>query len=229
MEKFKTGMNVFTPKEIIDLSRSIHPNMPQHPEDNPFKIKRLKSFQTHNSTLEVLNITTHTGTHIDAPLHLIKDGRSIDKIPLELFQGEAIPIDLFSKEEDESITEKDFLKYNRFIKNGNIVLLCTGWQERAMSKKSYIYHSPYLTEDGAWYLVSKGIRGVGIDHLTIGTIDPGKDIPPNITLLKNNVWIMENMYLPKRLLKKKRWYFIGLPINIKGVSGSFVRPVVIVS
>ena len=178
---------------------------------------------------EVVTAAIHVGTHIDSPSHRFRNGKTIDQYFLIRFQGNAIPINLYHKKAGEEITDNDILPYMSKIKEGDIVLLCTGWSEKKKEKDNdeYIYQSPWLGKKACEMLIAAGVNAVGIDHFSIGGANPNNVTIPHDLLLLANVLIFEDMLLPKELFEKESWYVAAFPVNMGKTTGSFARIVAI--
>jgi arylformamidase len=214
-----------TVKRVLDLSLPLYhgclwtPFLPL-PEVNRTAHVGLEGYQ-----MERVTMYTHTGTHIDAPAHLLKDGATLDTVAVERFQGAAVAVDLYHKEAREPITPQDFAPYDSGIEPGDFVLLCTGWGTKAGPTKEYLFQSPWLRVDAANYLIGKGIKGVGIDHPSISGMEEKEDIPTHVALLGAGVLILEGLSLPHELLELSKWYLVALPIPLQGASGAPARVV----
>jgi len=214
---------------LIDLSQPIideGPNCPVHP---PISAKVVATHSKDNWHMEMITLATHTGSHLDAPLHKIDGGKSIDQIPLDSFVGEAVLCDLRDSDADRPITAE--------ILSGNlsgslkdaIVLLATGWGERRAANDEWHYHSPYLTPDGAQWLVDQGIRSVGIDHYSIGGSRDPDNTRTHEIILGNGLWVVEDLRFPEEIFTAgPRFRFMALPINFPSHSGAFCRPVALI-
>jgi len=212
-------------KRIIDLTQPIFDNCPGNPVFPKVSVKPITSYEKDGWFTEYINITTHISSHIDAPAHFLNGGKTIDKIPLERFQGPAVALDLYQKSRDEEIVIEDLIAYKDRIKEGDFVLLCTGWGEKRAQNDEYLLHSPWLGGEAAKWLVNKKINGVGIDHFSIGGANPSHVQAPHKVLLEAEILILEELYLPKVLLERKRWYLVAFPLKLPGASGSLVRAV----
>lgn len=219
-------------KRVLDISQPLDHNCPGIPGLPLMKVELKHTYPVDRFNLETIEMYTHTGTHIDAPCHMLDAAKTIDQIPVERFQGEAVPIDLYHKKPKEPITAQDLMKYDREVVEGNIVLLCTGWGEKRGFSVEYVYQSPYLCKEAAEWLVSKKVKGVGIDHFSVSGAfqDPQeeeeKDRPTHEALLGAEIWIMESLYLPREILNIRRWYLVAMPLLLKGGSGAPARAVV---
>lgn len=211
-------------KKLLDLSQPIYHNCPGWPTHPLTRIELIRSVPVDGYNVEFLEMCSHSGTHLDVPFHFYPDGKTIDQFPIDSFQGEAIVVDLLYKGVDEAIDVKDFEKMNNKIKSNDIVILFTGWGYKRGFNNEY-YKWPYLSEEGAKWLVDKKVKGVGIDGMSIGGIEPLKGRPSHEVLLKKNIWILEEMNLTKDILEYDRWYLFAFPILFKNFSGSPVRAV----
>lgn len=216
-------------KKIIDISQPFAEDGFNNPAFDDGRVEVCMCHEDVGWHAEKIITATHCGTHIDAPLHKIEGGKSIDEFPLERFFGKAVVIDLYDKTADEEITYDDVYKYDNLICSGINVLLCTGWtvKKTEASKDEYLYYSPWLGKSAAEYLVEKRVNAVGIDHFSIGGANPENVSIPHEILLSNDVLIIEGLYLPKMLFDNTTWLLSVFPIKIKNASGSLARAVAI--
>lgn len=208
---------------IIDITQPVYHECPGNPAFPPMQVKREMRAEEIGWNAERLEISTHIGTHIDSPWHRKNGVRTIDQMPPDAFIGPATAIDLFHKKADEGIFPADLLPYESDLKP--IVLLCTGWGEKRAHTDEYMLHSPWLSAEGAEWLVAKGIKGVGIDHFSIGGANPDNVCAPHDDLLDGGVWILEELLLPKEILTFENLHVIALPLLVKGASGAPTRAV----
>jgi kynurenine formamidase len=163
---------------------------------------------------------------LDAPLHKIAGGKSIDQLPLQTFVGPAFIFDLRDSQPDRAIDGATLSKLagGRDLRD-RIVLLATGWGDRRAKSEEWLRHSPYVSPDGARWLVKEKIRGVGIDHYSIGGCGDENAVTHEI-LLGNEIWIVEELHFSAEAMQVEQpAMFWALPINFRGFSGSFCRPV----
>src|SRR6476659_9613431 len=212
---------------LIDLSQPIHdgcPNCPAHP---PVRVTAGATHEKDGWRLELLSFASHTGSHVDAPLHKLAGGASLDQVPLDRFVGEAFVVDLRDATASMPITADLLAKRLRGRVTDRIVLLATGWGERRQRTDEWFYRSPFLSTDGAQWLVERRVRGVGIDHYSIsGAAEPNNARVHEI-LLGGGTWIVEELKFPPEVFALPQPVkFWSLPINFKGFSGAFCRPVI---
>jgi kynurenine formamidase len=214
---------------LIDLSQPLYdgaPNCPAHP---PVKSEIIADHPKDGWRVELLTLASHTGSHVDAPYHKLADGANLDQIPLERFTGQAVIGDFRGATPDEPLTaEKLSAKLSAPLAE-RIVLLATGWGAKRAKTEEWLRHPPYVSPDGAEWLVAQRIRAVGIDHYSIaGARDPINSQTHTI-LLQAGVWIVEELSFPDEVFKVPQPFeFMSLPIHFRGFTGSFCRPVAVI-
>ncbi|MDH3278435.1 MAG: cyclase family protein [Nitrosopumilus sp.] len=208
----------------IDLTLTISRSIPTFPDSPKPQFISWSNLKKDGYNLELLFLSSHTGTHIDAPYHFIKNGIKINEISLDRLIGNAILIKLH-KTKNTTITKLDitlFEKNNGKITNNSSVFFFTGWQKK-LKKNNYFTENPGLSKSAAKYLASKKINLVGIDS---PSIDLGKDKSFSVhhVLSKNNILIVENLANLDKI-SSKEFNFTILPLKIKDATGSPVRAV----
>lgn len=174
-------------------------------------------------------MASHTGSHIDAPLHKMPEGKSIDSYPLETFVGQAVVADLRDVPAVEPLTSGHLKRRLPEDLKDRIVLLMTGWGAKRAPTREWFYFSPFLAPTGAEWLVAQGVRAVGIDHYSIGGAREPENSQTHRILLENGLWIVEELNLPEELLDEEQpLEFWAMPVNLKGLSGSPCRPIAVV-
>ena len=202
--------------KIYDLSPEISGGMAVYRnklEKKPIlKVTRTIKEGTNESRLE---IDLHTGSHVDAPFHLLQNGKTIEKIELDRFFGKCIVLEFINIK--GAITKNHFK--GKKIQKNKIVLLKT----KNKAEKEFNPNFAYLDKRGAQYLVSKKVKAVGIDSLGIERNQPNHET--HKILLRNNILIFEGLDLSK--VKEGRYFFYGLPLKIKNGDGSPIRAALI--
>ena len=214
---------------IIDLSQPLYdgaPNCPAHP---PVKVEIIADHPQVGWRVELLTLASHTGSHVDAPYHKLANGANLDQIPLGQFAGQAVLADCRGVGPDEPLTADKRAATLPMPLADRIVLLATGWGAKRAKTDEWLQHPPYLSPDGAEWLVNQKIRAVGIDHYSIaGPRDPVNSQTHSI-LLGANVWIVEELSFPDEIFGiSQPFEFMSLPINFRGFTGAFCRPVAVV-
>lgn len=206
---------------IIDISQPLYHHCPGNPGFPPMEVVQDMWADECGWNAEKLSFHTHIGTHMDSPGHRKNSGRTIDQMPPDTFIGPATAIDLFNKQPDEPILVSDLEPYTADLKP--IVLLCTGWGVKRAKTDEYNFHSPWLSVEAAQWLVDHKVRGVGIDHFSIGGANSNNVAPPHDILLDADVYILEELFLPREILTFQNLQVIALPILLQNGSGAPAR------
>jgi kynurenine formamidase len=214
------------PKRIYDLSQPVFSNCPQYPDTNPrpAQIQLMYMLAVQGVNKEIVHISTHTGTHCDAPYHFFEDGKTIDQIPLETYVGTATILDLREKKPGEAIERADIDRRSEQIDAGDIVLLNTGGGRLRANTARFLTEYVYLGGEAAQALVDRGAKGVGIDAVSLGGYnDPAKAGPPHRIMLENGKFIIEELYFPDEVMDGKKRLFVAAPVKLQGCSGAWAR------
>lgn len=214
--------------KIFDLSQPLFdecPNCPVHP---PVRVLHTADHPVNGWRMEELHMASHSGTHLDAPLHKLAGGRSIDLFALEAFVGRPVVADLAAEvvpDQAIGVTELERAFEGQDL-GGAIVLLHTGWGLRRKRGDDWWYRSPFLSPAGAEWLVARKVLGVGIDHFSIGGTREPDNAKTHEILMGAGVWIVEELCF------REGWrdaldgaVFQALPLNLPGFSGSPCRAV----
>ena len=206
-------------EKSVDLTHELHNGMPVYPGDPSPSFTRVATIQKDHVNLTRLTLGSHTGTHIDAPRHFIPDGISIDQIPPSKLVGEAYIADLSDKPIGSGITERDLRRsLEDEVSTDDIVVCYTScsehWDDRSL-RENYTY----LTGDAAEYLVSKKIRAVGIDFLSVEKFNAPDPIAHK-TLLRKGVFIIESLSRETRQFVGTRILLLCMPIKLQDGDGA---------
>lgn len=202
----------------IDISLPLHNEMVHWPGDPPLRIKRVHDLNHGDShTLSEISMGSHTGTHIDAPLHFIQKGISIDKMPLDVTVGRARVIEI---QDAESIKPEELFDHR--IRRGERILFKTRNSSRVRQTDTFVEDFVFISNEAARFLVKRGIRVIGIDYLSIGGFKRGGS---NVhqTLLQGGVWIIEGLDLS--LVSPGRYDLICLPLKLDQADGAPARAI----
>lgn len=207
--------------KITDLTQIISPNMPVFPGDEKPFLKRKAILEKDGFREMEISLSTHTGTHIDAPAHILENGPFLDNMNVGHFIGKAVIID-FSKM-DETLIETDFLKsHEERIKTVDFVVIKTGWS-RYWGEESYYSGFPSLSEEAAEWLAEFNLKGVGIDAISIDDIE-STTLRVHKKLLSKNIIIIENMTNLDSVCEDE-FLLSVMPLKVENADGSPVRAV----
>ena len=208
---------------IIDLTHTISPETFVYPGTPAPSFSATRTLTMNGARETLLQMGSHTGTHMDAPRHILREGSSLDQLPPSQFCGRAAVLDVSGLEEGSVITA-DFLKaQNGELLNSDYVLLYTGWEKKWRTPAFLEERYPVLDEDAARYLVSCGLKGVGVDCISVDPID-SESYPAHHGLLGGGLVIVENLCL-KKIVGRKDVMFFALPLKYAGADGAPVRAI----
>ncbi len=210
---------------IIDLSVPLENDMPVYPGDPTPDFKATRTLEEHGVLVTKMQLGTHTGSHMDAPLHFIAGGESIDELDLKKIVTEAIVLDLSNKEMGSAITIEDLEKFSDSIRKGDGVLLFTGtsklWGDERILRKF-----TYIDPNAARWLVDKKVSIVGIDCLSVEKYNA--DAPEtHKTLLSAGIPLIETLSSNLEKIAGERVLLIALPLKIKGRDAAPARVIAI--
>jgi kynurenine formamidase len=226
--------------EIIDLSQEIFSGMPVFPGLPPVYVTvhasheqsdGVKNSDTITPAVHRLELGEHTGTHVDAINHMARhyQGQSIDTMPLTMFYTEGICLDLSEKSLRELIEVADLERAcfdaGLQIKPGDTVLLYTDHYRRTFGTDDW-FHGPGISSEAARWLGQQKIAAFGVETASPGVRHiSNKEVHTICGELGFTHY--ENMINLHQLIGRGRFRFIGLPLKIRGGTGSPVRAVAI--
>jgi kynurenine formamidase len=172
----------------------------------------------------VFMMDEHTGTHFDAPFHFDPDGPTVEKLPVNRFLGPAKLVDVSSRKPDEEVSramiETAAAEQDVKIKSGEILILRT--TRAKWGSPEYLKHTS-IGKTGAEAIVEYGVNAVGMDMHSADTMwDLSK--PAHTMLCKARIPIFENL-VNLESIRAKSFDFVGLPLKMKGATGSPVRAI----
>ena len=212
---------------ILDLTLDLHEGMPTypspwHPSVDIHQIGRID--MEHRRSYSV-TLGTHTGTHMDSPAHMVKDGITIDKIPLETIVGEAKVLDFSHKGRGDVITRENLENCGVALEKGDRLILKTGWY-REWGSNAFYDRWPWLNAEAAHYIVDAGVIFLAMDIPSpddpLGDTGYGKPSPIHDIFLGSGVIMVE--YLNRTLeLPNGKVKLTALPLKVLGVDGFLSR------
>jgi len=194
------GVNMY----LIDLTKPIFNNMEVYPGDPPVIFEKWCDIDDVGYRVTKICFGTHTGTHIDAPSHMIRDGPSIDSLEINRFIGRALLINIDKKVVDIG----DIKAFDELFQNDTILLIKT--------KKN-----GFLTIDAANYIVSKRVKLVIFHENCIIDSEGEEDYPVHKTFLSNDIPIVSNAINLERV--ENGDLVIVAPLKLIGVDGAACR------
>lgn len=202
-------------KKYYDISVPISSNLPIWPDTQPIEFQRTLDLDRGDIANDTtIYMSVHTGTHVDASLHFVSSGRSVDELPLETLIGPATVIDVGEIEVITAI----FLEGLELPNNLKRILFKTKNSRLWNSINSSTFETNFvaLSFDAAKWIVKQGIILVGIDYLSIQCFYDGPET--HIILLQSEVVVIEGLNLID--VPAGDYELICLPIKLQGLEGA---------
>ena len=202
---------------VYDLTHTIRNDMPVYPGTEQPRLTTACTIEEVGYRETLLHMYSHTGTHMDAPAHMLPDGAALDRYPGEKFVGAAIVVDCRG---EKDISLPLLQRYD--LSGVDFVLFCTGWDKK-WGTPAYYENFPCLTAEAAAYLAALPLKGVGEDSISLDPCD-STDFPNHITLMKAGFINTENLTGLDALLGR-RFTFVTLPLKFENADGCSCRAI----
>lgn len=190
---------------LIDLSHAFSAHMPVYPGDPTPELKPIASLETDGFCDHLLSTPLHVGTHMDAPRHMLRDGKDLSEFDVSRFVGRGVLLDCGGK----SVIDADVLDGVR-VEKGDVVLVWTCFDAKYRTP-AYFSDFPLMTEAFANELVESGASIVGMDT-------PSPDRAPyqvHKILLAKPVLIIENLTHLEKLAGVDSFEVFALPMKLE--------------
>ncbi|MFC1958897.1 cyclase family protein [Chloroflexota bacterium] len=222
---------------IIDLTATIgDPRLPVIPFFPQVTLEPIHIHEVHGRSNTKLSMPIHVGTHVDAPYHFVPEGVAVDELPLEKVMGKAVRLDLRKlAKENTAITVEDVrsvVASRKIDLRGKIVVLQTGWAERAFFSLNFYTDNPFLAEETSHWLVTQAIKALALDHpiesgIKLGSPPPTLgDSPNHRYFLGNGIPFIENV-VNLETFDDLEFGIIAMPLKIFHGDGGPARVIAI--
>ena len=205
------------PSELFDITRTLSPTLAVWPGDTPFSAQIVSRVsQGEISNLTTLTMSSHTGTHADAPYHIKDDGLPMAKVSLAAYVGPATVVTV--QRRAGALTLADFPGFNWVGLQRLLVHSTASAWPAGRFLSEYIYTSSELVD----FLAEQGLILFGSDAPSVDPVDSAT-LPAHHTLIDNGIAILENLLLTG--VPDGQYELIALPLKIEGGDGSPVRAI----
>ncbi len=212
---------------VVDLSRTISEDMPVYPGTEQPVITNPCTIEQCGFAEKKITLYSHTGTHMDAPLHILTDAPSLEDLGVNHFIGSGVVIDLSRNViKNRSIELSELMPYKDILKIKDYVLLHTGWG-KYWGENEYFKGYPVLTRDAAVWLAGFKLKGVGIDMISIDQPET-TDMEIHKIFLSRNIVIIENLSNLSELAERS-FIFCCFPLKLINSDGSPVRAIAVIN
>ena len=203
--------------KIFDITRTINPNLAGWPGDTPFSAKTLVAIKDSAAiNLTTLTMSSHLGTHVDAPYHFLDDDLTMEKVPLAAYIGPATVVTV--QREAGPLIPADFPDLD--WRNVKRLLVHSVASARPLDQfpTEFIYPSPELAD----FMAGRGIVLFGSDAPSMDDMH-SKTLPGHKALRRHRIAILEGLLLSG--VSDGNYELIALPLKIEGGDGSPVRAI----
>jgi kynurenine formamidase len=205
----------------VDLTHTLTPGMPVYPNTQPPTFTNANTIERHGFAEKLISMYSHTGTHVDAPAHMLAGGATLDRLDVRRFVGPACVIDV-SAPGVSMVPASTLDSAADLVAGCQFVLFHTGWSER-WGQDDYFSGFPVLSLEAARWLALRGLSGVGFDAISADPV--GAPVFENhFEFFRAGMLIVENL-TGLRPLVGKRFTFSCLPLKLQDADGSPVRAV----
>lgn len=205
--------------QVIDLSHVISSDMPVFPGTEQPVFQKANTLAKDGFREAKITMYSHTGTHIDAPAHMLEGAPCLDDFGIDQYIGRAVIIDV-SKLKLSRIEQGTLLPYAETITQADFLILKTGWS-RFWGEPNYYSGFPALSKEAAGWLSEFNLKGIGIDAISIDSMDTA-DFPVHKLFLAKNILIIENLTNLDSICQE-RFILSIMPLKTKAADGSPVR------
>ena len=207
-------------RNIVDLSLMLYDKARVFELDPKTDFEQYHTIDSLGYNIKRLTMSSHIGTHVDAPNHFLKDGKTIDQVALSKFVGNATVIDLSHKKEGSIIDVEDLAPYESYFKKDAKVLLRTDWGQK-YGEDIYFSQFPRMTIAAAKWIAEKKIDLLGLETPSVNPMDYARI---HQDLLREEIVILEGLVNLKKI-PCEEFELIALPLKIEGGDGSPVRAI----
>jgi arylformamidase len=206
---------------VYDVTLTISPDIPVWPGDPPVDLQRVSKMEEGEiNNVTRMNISVHTGTHVDAPYHFLPKGKTVETLNLKTLTGRAYVADLPNT---DLITAAEIQAAEIPPRTKRVLFKTRNSSHWAKGHSEFNTNYVAISPDGAKYLVERGVKLVGVDYLSVA---PYEDVAPtHQILLKAGVIIVEGLDLSK--VAQGRYTFYCLPLKISKSDGAPARAMLI--
>ncbi len=210
---------------VIDLSHTLAPGMPCYPGTPAPEFHPLSTIERDGFSEQLLTLSSHTGTHVDLPSHILEGGETLDALSPDRFAGAGAVLDLRGVS-GGVISIGQLEPFLPLLEACDFLLLWTGW-DRKWDTPGYFEGYPVLAPEAALWLARFSLKGVGVDAVSVDREDAA-GYPVHAGLLRSGMIIIENL-AGLGALPATPFTFCCFPLKIAGAEASPTRAVALVN
>ncbi|MQC26068.1 MAG: cyclase family protein [Chloroflexi bacterium] len=203
-----------------DVTLTISPEMPVWPGDPSVDIHRVAKIEDgQHANVSHIQMGVHTGTHVDAPYHFLKNGETVENLPLKILVGRAYVVHL--PDSVDLITADTMANADIPPRTRRVLFRTRNSKQWAKGYGSFIEDFVSINEDAAELLAQRGVKLVGVDYLSVAPF--GNSVPTHKILLEAGVVVVEGLNLGE--VSQGRYNFFCLPLKLANSDGAPARAI----
>lgn len=209
--------------KVIDLTHTIRPDMPVYPGTEQPKFLPANSYEQDGFRETLMQMYTHTGTHMDPPAHLYPGKKTLDQFPADQFIGKALVIDCRELKTGEAITMAHIRKYGERAEQADFLLFNLGW-DQYWGSDAYFGDYPCVDDEVLDYIMKGSYKGIGFDVIGLDPIADAALVRHNRLFEKYDMVNIENLK-NLHLCGSDLFWFSCFPLKLQDADGSPIRAV----
>jgi arylformamidase len=204
---------------VVDLSHTISEDMPVYPGTEGPKLQRANTIERDGFAEKLITMYSHTGTHMDAPGHLIPGAPTLDRLEAGRFVGRAVVADV-SRFAGGGIDAAFIESAAPSVRGADYLILRSGWSS-LWGRPGYFESFPVLSEEAARLVCGLGLKGIGLDAISADRVG-AEGLPVHRILLGAGLVIVENL-ANLEAVEAPAFTLVCLPLKLPDCDGSPVR------
>ena len=207
--------------KVIDLTHTIRENMPVYPGTQPPRLTVANTYETDGFKETLVQLYSHTGTHVDPPAHIYAGRTTLDQFPPQQFMGRALVIDCTALGEGESITMEQLHPYGEKVNEADFLLFYTGWDSR-WGTEAYFGDYPCVDDAVLDHILAGDYKGIGFDVIGLDPIADGNLTRHKKLFREKDILNIENLNR-LGLCGRDLFWFGCFPLKLENCDGAPVR------
>lgn len=209
--------------KVLDLTHTISNSTMVYPGTEPAELSPANTLERDGFRETLLHMYSHTGTHMDAPAHMLRDARFLDELDAAQFCGRGYVLDCAPLGAGGQITA-EMLRAVPELREVDFLILHTGWDAH-WDTPEYFGAFPVPTVEAAQYLTELGLKGIAVDAMSVDPMD-STDFPVHHVLFEHGMLSIENLCNLSEVCGKTVW-FAALPLKFQQSDGAPIRAICI--
>ncbi|MBR5217582.1 MAG: cyclase family protein [Oscillospiraceae bacterium] len=207
--------------KVVDLTHTVCEDMPVYPGTQPPRLAVANTYETDGFKETLVQLYSHTGTHVDPPAHIYAGRTMLDQFPPQQFIGRALVIDCTALGEGESITMEQLRPYGEKVEEADFLLFYTGW-DSCWGTDAYFGDYPCIDDEVLDHILAGDYKGIGFDVIGLDPIAGGNLTRHKKLFREKDILNIENLN-HLGLCGRDLFWFGCFPLKLENCDGAPVR------